>query len=150
MNNASFLIDLLMRRHIQRRWLRDESWIEGSIARADFPRRKDRRHNTHEVLELVEIRRSAIARLVQWVQDPGVVWPEAEFVDLVRKVEVCVLQVRRAAELHVSVPARGDVEVALHFVAFEGAVDAAGVGVLPALEAGGFLELFRWVVAHVP
>ena len=74
---------------------------------------------------------------------------EAEFVDLVAEVEGFVAEVLLAAEFHVAVAAGRDVEVALDFVAFEGAVDAAGVGCFPAVEFGGFLELFRWVGSHV-
>lgn len=74
---------------------------------------------------------------------------EAELVDVVAEVEDRVVQVRLQAQFHVSVAARGDVEVALNFVPLEGAVDATGVDGHLARDARRLGELLRLVLAHV-
>ena len=53
------------------------------------------------------------------------------------------------AEVVVAVSARRDVEVALHLVALEGAVDAAGVLGGAGAEFGAADEFSGWILAHV-
>ena len=74
---------------------------------------------------------------------------EGELVDVVREVEGGVVEMVGRAEFHVSVSTGGDVEVALDFVAFEGAVDAAAVFDRGARYSWRFGEFAGWVGAHV-
>ena len=135
--------------HVEGGGLGEEARVEGSRRGGDAAGGEDRGDDVDEVLEFVEVGGCGVAGFVEGVEQVGVVGAEAEFVDLVAEVEGFVAEVLLAAEFHVSVAAGGDVEVSLNFVAFEGSVDAAGVGCFPAVEFGCFLELFRWVGPHM-
>ena len=75
---------------------------------------------------------------------------EGELVDVVREVEGLVVEMVVRAPFHVSVPAGGDVEVALDFVALERAVDPTAILDRRARDARRVGEFAGWVGAHVP
>ena len=76
-------------------------------------------------------------------------WPEGQLVDVVAEIEQLMVEVLLHPELHVPVPARRDVEVALHLVALERAVDAAAVDRRPPRQFRRLLEFLVLVLAHV-
>jgi hypothetical protein len=122
------------------------------------------------VLKFVEVVFGCSDGVVEGVDEGGVVRAEGQFLDVVGKVEACwtwlafyVLSfefqgkrtpvVEMFGHFPVSVAPRGDVEVALHFVAVQAAKDAARVALSP--QARGLGELFpllrcTQLVMHIP
>ena len=135
--------------HVQGRRLGNRGGIQAAGFRRHAPFGEDGRHDGEVVLVAHEVRVRAVAGLVQRVQQARVVRAEAEFVDVVGEVEQAVVQVRLHAELHVPVPAGRDVEVTLHLVALETAVDATAVDRRALGQTRGFLKLAPFVLAHV-
>ena len=76
-------------------------------------------------------------------------WTERQLVDHVAEVEDAVVEMRPHAELAVPVAPRRDVEVALHLVALERAVDAARVQRVVGARLRRLAELAA-AFAHVP
>ena len=101
-------------------------------------------------MEFVEILLSRITRLVQWIEEIGIMRSETELVDMVAEIECCVVQVLVSTRLEVAVPPRRDVEVTLDFVPFDTPVYPACVDLLASLQFWGTGEFsFGAGLAHV-
>lgn len=143
------LVAVRVGRQVQRRRLRDSRRVEAARARDHAALGEDGRHDAQVVLVPHEVRLGRVRRLVQRVQQVRVVRAERQLVDVVREVELPVVQVLVRPELHVPVPARRDVEVALHLVALQRPVDPAAVHRLVAREPWRLGEFLALVLSHV-
>lgn len=136
-------------RHVEGGRLRHGGRVETAVAGRHAPLGEDGRHHRQVVLVAHEVVCRRVTRLVQRVQDPRVVWPKAQLVDVVAEVEGRVVEMCLQPDLHVAVAAGGDVEVSLHLVALKGAIDAAGVDGHLAADAGRGRELLTLVLTQV-
>jgi len=137
-------------RQVQRRGLGDGGWIQRAALGADAPFREYGRDDGEVILEFVEILLGRVTRLVQRIEEIGIMRSETELVDMVAEIERCVVQVLVTTGLEVAMPARRDVEVALDFVPLETPVYPACIDFLASLQfrsAGEFA--FGAGFAHV-
>ena len=111
--------------HVKRCWLRDCSWIKTPRLCTDTSLGEDCWHDRDVILKLVEVGRRSVARSIEWIQKPGVVRTEGEFIDMMTEIEKTMVKVLRSTEFHVPMSTSCDVKVALDFISFETTVYSA-------------------------
>lgn len=138
-----------VRHHVECRRLRHGGGVQRAGSGADAALGEDGGHDGEVVLVAHEMHVGGVARLVERIEEVGIVRAKRELVDMVAEVERLVVQMRLHAKLHVPVPSGRDVEITLDLVPLQGAVDAAAVDGRALGQLGRLLELAAFVLAHV-